>query len=216
VLDTYARWGQASPRDHARGDVLPHEGLTRSRAREVKVLRVERIAGALVFEPTPIADERGFFCRTFDAAIATDAGVDPNAFTQDSVSRSVRGVVRGLHVRRGAGETKLVRCSSGAVYDVIVDLRPDSPTYRNWQSFDLDGDGQRSLYIPNGCAHGFQALTSVADVSYRIDRPHDPSEDVAIRFDAPELAIPWPVAVGPVSRRDQLALSLEDAVLALR
>ena len=182
----------------------------------MRVLQVERIIGALVFEPTPNVDERGFFCRTFDAAIAAGAGIDPNAFTQDSVSRSVCGVVRGLHVRRGAGESKLVRCSYGSVYDVILDLRPDSPTYRNWQSFELDGDAQTSLYIPNGCAHGFQALTSIADVSYRIDRPHDPSEDVAIRFDAPELAIPWPVAVGPRSRRDQLALSLEDAVRALR
>jgi dTDP-4-dehydrorhamnose 3,5-epimerase len=182
----------------------------------MRVLRVEKIMGALVFQPTPIADERGFFCRTFDAAAATDVGIDPNAFTQDSVSRSVYGVIRGLHVRRGDGESKLVRCSYGSVYDVIVDLRLDSPTYRNWQSFELDGDSQVSLYIPKGCAHGFQALTSVADVSYRIDRPHDPSEDVAIRFDAPELAIPWPVALGPVSRRDQLALSLEDAVRALR
>ncbi len=182
----------------------------------MKAHRVESIIGALLFEPTPIADERGFFCRTFDARIAREAGIDPNAFAQDSVSRSIRGVVRGLHVRRGAGETKLVRCSYGAVYDVIVDLRPDSPTFRNWQSFELEGDGQMSLYIPNGCAHGFQALTSVADVSYRIDRPHDPSEDIAVRFDAPELAIPWPLPVGIVSRRDQHALSLEDAVSALR
>jgi dTDP-4-dehydrorhamnose 3,5-epimerase len=182
----------------------------------MKVHRVQSVAGALLFEPTPIVDERGFFCRTFDVAIARDAGIEPNAFAQDSVSRSALGVVRGLHVRRGAGETKLVRCSYGAVYDVIVDLRPDSPTYRNWDSFELDGEGQMSLYIPNGCAHGFQALTSVADVSYRIDRPHDPSEDIAIRFDALELAIPWPVPVGIVSRRDQHALSLEDAVSALR
>jgi dTDP-4-dehydrorhamnose 3,5-epimerase len=182
----------------------------------MKVHRVQSVAGALLFEPTPIVDERGFFCRTFDVAIARDAGIEPNAFAQDSVSRSALGVVRGLHVRRGAGETKLVRCSYGAVYDVIVDLRPDSPTYRNWDSFELDGEGQMSLYIPNGCAHGFQALTSVADVSYRIDRPHDASEDVAIRFDTLELAIPWPVPVGMVSRRDQHALSLEDAVSALR
>ena len=125
-------------------------------------------------------------------------------------------MVRGLHVRSGAGETKLVRCSSGAVFDVVVDLRPSSPTYRNWQSFELDGDGQQSVYIPNGCAHGFQALTSVADVSYRIDRPHDPSEDIALRFDDPELAIPWPLPVGIVSLRDQQALSLEDAAAALR
>ena len=182
----------------------------------MKVHRVERVAGVLVFEPAPVVDDRGFFCRTFDAAVAREAGIDPNGFAQDSVSRSLRGVVRGLHVRRGLGETKLVRCSYGAVFDVIVDLRPSSATYRNWESFELDGDGQRSVYIPNGCAHGFQALTSVADVSYRIDRPHDPSEDVAVRFDDPVLAIPWPLPVGIVSRRDQHALSLEDALAALR
>ncbi len=182
----------------------------------MKVWQVDSIAGALLFEPTPIVDERGFFCRTFDAAIAREAGVDPDGFAQDSLSRSVCGVVRGLHVRRGAGETKLVRCSYGQVYDVIVDLRPDSPTYGNWQSFELDGDGQKSVYIPHGCAHGFQAMTSVADVAYRIDRPHDPTEDLAIRFDVPELDIPWPVPVGVLSRRDHDALSLEDAIRALR
>lgn len=181
----------------------------------MKVRRVERIAGAWLFEPTPIVDERGFFSRTFDAQLAHEAGIDPNGFAQDSLSRSVHGVVRGLHVRRGAGETKLVRCSYGAVYDVIVDLRADSPTYRNWESFELNGDRQMSLYIPSGCAHGFQALTDVADVSYRIDRPHDPSEDIAIRFDTPELDIPWPLPVSILSRRDQQALSLEDAVRAL-
>jgi dTDP-4-dehydrorhamnose 3,5-epimerase len=106
--------------------------------------------------------------------------------------RSARGVVRGLHVRRGCGEAKLVRCSYGAIFDVIVDLRPTSPTYRNWESFELRDDDQVSLYVPAGCAHGFQALTDPADVSYRIDRAHDPAEDVTIPFDDPELAIPWP------------------------
>ena len=101
---------------------------------------VPRIAGALLFTPKPHADERGFFCRTFDADVARTAGIDPGSFAQDSISRSVRGVVRGLHVRRGAGESKLVRCSAGAIFDVIVDLRPASPTYRNWESFELTGD----------------------------------------------------------------------------
>jgi dTDP-4-dehydrorhamnose 3,5-epimerase len=137
----------------------------------VEVQAVPRIAGALLFTPAPHADERGFFCRTFDAEIVRQAGIDPDGFAQDSVSRSVRGVIRGMHVRRGAGEAKLVRCSYGAVFDVIVDLRPASPTYRNWESFELRGDQQVSLYVPAGCAHGFQALTDPADVSYRIDRP---------------------------------------------
>ena len=95
----------------------------------------------------------------------------------------------------GHGESKLVRCSAGPVFDVVVDLRPGSPTYREWLSFDLDGDQQNSIFIPAGCAHGFQALTEPADTSYRIDRRHDPREDLTIAYDDPELAIPWPLPV---------------------
>jgi dTDP-4-dehydrorhamnose 3,5-epimerase len=181
----------------------------------VKVTTVERIAGALLFTPTPFEDERGFFSRTFDAEIARAAGIDPAGFAQDSISRSRLGVVRGLHVRRGAGEAKLVRCSYGTVYDVIVDLRPGSPTYRNWESFELRDNEQVSLYVPPGCAHGFQALTEPADVSYRIDRPHDPAEDVSIAFSDPELKIPWPLPVSVMSDRDQQAPPLAAALQAL-
>ena len=137
------------------------------------------------------------------------------AFEQDSVSRSAKGVIRGMHVRSGAGEAKLVRCSSGAVLDVVVDLRPDSPTYRNTEYFDLTGENQVSVYVPAGCAHGFQALTDPADVSYRIDRAHDPSEDVSIRFDDPDLDIPWPLPVTLMSERDKAAPSLALATARL-
>ena len=177
----------------------------------VKIQPVPNIAGAILFEPSPHTDERGFFSRTFDADVFRSAGLDPAAFVQDSVSRSIRGVIRGMHVRRGLGEAKLVRCSFGAVFDVIVDLRRASPTYGNWESFELTGETQASLYVPAGCAHGFQALTDPADVSYRIDRAHDPADDVAIAFDDPELAIPWPLPPTVISRRDQRALSLTAA-----
>jgi dTDP-4-dehydrorhamnose 3,5-epimerase len=125
----------------------------------MEVSRVPRITGALTFRPTPHVDERGFFSRTLDADVLRTAGLDHAAFVQHSLSRSVRGVVRGLHVRRGDGEAKLVRCSYGAVFDVIVDLRPTSPTYRNWESFDLRDDEQVTLYVPAGCAHGFRRRT---------------------------------------------------------
>src|SRR6202161_2390091 len=169
------------------------------------VCPIPRIAGAYLFRPAPHIDERGFFSRTFDAADIRAAGIDPAGFTQDSISRSARGVVRGMHTRRGAGEAKLVRCSYGAVFDVIVDLRPASPTSRNWESFELRDDEQVSLYVPAGCAHGFQARTEIADVSYMIDRAHDPAEDVSIAFDDPDLAIPWPLPVTLMSSRDRLA-----------
>jgi dTDP-4-dehydrorhamnose 3,5-epimerase len=181
----------------------------------VEINPVRGIAGALLFRPAPHVDERGFFCRTFDADVLRSAGLDPAAFIQHSLSRSARGVVRGLHVRSGDGEAKLVRCSYGAVFDVVVDLRPASPTYRNWQSFELADDSQVSLYVPAGCAHGFQALTDTADVAYMIDRAHDPSEDVSIAFNDPELAIPWPLPVTIMSARDRLAPPLTEAARLL-
>lgn len=164
-----------------------------------------KIAGVLVFTPTPHRDERGFFSRTFDAEIVRNAGIDPYGFVQDSVSRSMRGVVRGLHVRVGLGESKMVRCSAGAIFDVVVDVRPDSPTFGIWESFDLTGDNQISVYIPAGCAHGFQALTDPADISYRIDREHDPSEDVTIAYNDPDIAVGWPIPVTIMSDRDRTA-----------
>jgi dTDP-4-dehydrorhamnose 3,5-epimerase len=177
------------------------------------------IPGLILFTPRPHIDHRGFFSRTFDAQVARRAGIDPTAFVQDSMSRSAKGVVRGLHVRVGGGESKLVRCSAGAIYDVVVDLRPSSPTYRRWLSFHLDGDKQRSLYIPAGCAHGFQALSEPADTMYRIDREHDPSEDLTIAHDDPELAVPWPLPVGLMSDSDRMARPLRllaDALSAIR
>jgi dTDP-4-dehydrorhamnose 3,5-epimerase len=176
---------------------------------------VPRIAGALLFEPAPHTDERGFFSRTFDADVAAAAGLDPAAFVQDSLSRSARGVIRGLHVRSGPGEAKLVRCSFGAVFDVIVDLRPGSPTFRQWESFELRDDTQVSLYVPAGCAHGFQALTGPADVAYRIDRRHDPSQDVTIAYDDPDLAIGWPLPPAALSARDRAGQPLAAALAQL-
>jgi len=181
----------------------------------VDVCHVPRIAGALLFKPTPYPDERGFFCRTFDAEVMRAAGLDPCAFVQHSLSRSKRGVIRGLHVRRGQGEAKLVRCSYGAVFDVVVDLRPASPTFRNWESFDLRDDEQVSLYVPAGCAHGFQAITEIADISYSIDRAHNPAEDVSIAFDDPELAIGWPLPVTAMSQRDRQAPPLAVAIKSM-
>lgn len=176
----------------------------------MKAIPVPEIVGVFLFEPTPHRDERGFFSRTFDVEVARSVGIDAAGFAQDSLSRSAKGVVRGMHLRAGMGETKLVRCSSGRVFDVVVDLRPGSSTYRNIAYFELSGDTQVTLYVPAGCAHGFQALTEPADVSYRIDRPHDPSEDIAIAFDDPDLSIPWPLPPALLSERDRRAPSLAE------
>jgi dTDP-4-dehydrorhamnose 3,5-epimerase len=163
------------------------------------------LPGVLLLYPEPHRDDRGLFTRTFDAAVARAAGIDPDAFVQDSQSRSWRGVLRGLHGRAGAGEAKLVRCSHGAVHDVLVDARPGSPTFGQHRAFRLDDLDFAHLYVPPGFLHGFQALTETSDVCYRIDREHDPAEDIAVRYDDPELAIAWPSPVITISARDSAA-----------
>ncbi|GAA4953036.1 dTDP-4-dehydrorhamnose 3,5-epimerase [Nonomuraea thailandensis] len=167
-------------------------------------MKVEQgeLDGVLLFTPVPHRDSRGLFTRTFDAAVAAGAGLDPCAFIQDSQSRSRTGVIRGLHGRSGRGEAKLVRCARGAVHDVLVDARPHSPTFGRSMAVRLDDEDFVTLYVPPGLLHGFQALTEQADTCYRIDREHDPGEDLAVRYDDPDLRIAWPLAAAEVSRRD--------------
>lgn len=176
------------------------------------------LSGVIVLVPEPFHDDRGLFTRTFDADEFDGwAGAGASArFVQDSQSRSRRGVIRGMHGRRGRGEAKLVRCARGAVHDVLVDIRPDSPTFGRHEAFRLDDQEFRHLYVPPGFLHGFQALTDEADVCYRIDRPHDPAEDVGVAHDDPDLAIDWPHPVGVVSARDAAAGSWRDLVTLLR
>jgi dTDP-4-dehydrorhamnose 3,5-epimerase len=166
----------------------------------------------LLFLPEPHRDERGFFTRTFDATVAIARGLDPAAFVQDSQSRSTYATLRGLHGRGGDGEAKLVRCARGAIHDVIVDARPDSPTFGRHQAFRLDDERFAMLYVPRGFLHGFQVLSEVTDICYRIDRLHDPGEDLSVRYDDPDLAVAWPLPVGTLSPRDQSAGSWRDLI----
>ncbi|MFJ2028470.1 dTDP-4-dehydrorhamnose 3,5-epimerase family protein [Streptosporangium sp. NPDC087985] len=167
-------------------------------------MRVERseIDGVLLFVPTPHRDDRGLFTRTFDRVLAEEHGLDPALFAQDSQSRSRRGTIRGMHGRSGRGEAKLVRCARGAVHDVLVDARPGSPTFGEQTSVLLDDETFVTLYVPPGLLHGFQALTEQTDVCYRIDREHDPAEDLSVRYDDPGLGIRWPLPVSAISERD--------------
>lgn len=169
-----------------------------------------RLKDVLVITPTPFRDDRGFFTRTFDADIFDNHLESPGlsaAFIQDSQSRSAKGVVRGMHARSGDGEAKLVRCANGAISDVLVDIRRTSPTFGRKQTFILDDETFRHLYVPPGFLHGFQALTATADVCYRINRAHDPAENLSVFYNDPELAIEWPLPVTIVSDQDARAAS---------
>jgi dTDP-4-dehydrorhamnose 3,5-epimerase len=182
-------------------------------------MRIEQaeLAGVALIIPQPARDDRGLFTRTFDAEEFDQfrgAGAAAT-FVQDSQSRSAQGVVRGMHGRAGRGEAKLVRCANGAVHDVLVDIRPGSPTFGRQQAFRLDDQDFHHLYVPPGFLHGWQALSATADVCYRIDRPHDPAEDLAVVYSDPVLSIDWPLPVSLVSPRDAAAGSWADLVKLL-
>ena len=164
----------------------------------------------VVLEPEPVRDERGFFVRTLDADALREAGIDPTAFVQENQSRSGRHVLRGLHLRAAPGEAKLVRCARGQVLDVVVDLRPWSAAFGRWESFLLDDEDHRHLYVPRGFGHGFQVLSDVADICYHHDARYDPAAEAAVAWDDPDIGVPWPHPPAGLSARDRAAPRLAD------
>jgi dTDP-4-dehydrorhamnose 3,5-epimerase len=169
-----------------------------------------RLDGLLLIEPDTFGDERGFFVETFRADAWAAAGIDL-AFVQDNHSRSRRGTLRGIHFQPSPGQAKLVRCARGAILDVVVDLRRGSPTFGRWESFVLDDEAMRQLFVPIGFGHGFCVTSEVADVAYKCSSYYDPATEAGIAYDDPSLAIAWPADVERiVSERDATAPLLAD------
>lgn len=162
------------------------------------------LSGAWLVEPEPVADARGSFMRTFCENEFADRGLETR-FVQHSQSHSIlRGTLRGMHFQLPPhGEVKLVSCISGAIYDVVVDLRPASPTLYQWVGVELTPENRRQIYVPEGFAHGFQTLTDDAVVSYMISRFYAPMASVGVRHDDPVLAIYWPLRPTAMSDRDR-------------
>lgn len=170
------------------------------------------IDGVLVVSPTPSHDERGFFARTFSQDLFAEHGLATH-FPQASISfNAIAGTLRGLHLQVGEhAEDKLVRCTSGAVFDVAVDLRADSPTRLAWVGVELTAQNRCALHIPRGCAHGFVSLEPNAELLYLISAPHHPPAARGVRYDDPALAIEWPdVGRLIVSERDKTWPPLTD------
>lgn len=159
--------------------------------------------GAVLIEPEPIFDERGSFTRTFCEDAFGERGLE-TSFPQHSTSYNrAAGTLRGLHYQREPhGEAKVVHCLRGAVWDVIVDLRLESPSYGRWQGFELSAVNCRRLYIPRGFGHGFQSLTADAEMGYLISVRYEPSAAAGVRFDDPALMIDWPLPVSVISDKD--------------
>ncbi|MBA2546288.1 MAG: dTDP-4-dehydrorhamnose 3,5-epimerase [Solirubrobacterales bacterium] len=159
----------------------------------------------VLLEPDVHGDDRGFLVETFRESELPDLGIDV-AFVQDNHSRSTGPVLRGIHMQRG--QAKLVRCPSGRIWDVAVDLRPDSPTYKRWEGHEIDGERHRQLFVPPGFGHGFCVLSDEADVIYRLSSYYDPDLESGVAWDDAELAIEWPIDDPILSERDRSAPSL--------
>lgn len=163
-----------------------------------------QLQDAVLIEPEKREDARGFFARIFCAQEFAAQGLETH-FPQQNMSGSrERGTLRGMHWQRAPhGEVKLVRCTRGAICDIIVDLRPDSASFKRWQAFELTQDNHRALYVPKGFAHGFQALTGDVEVSYLVSAPFAPQAEAGLRWDDPALAISWPMAPSVLSQKDR-------------
>lgn len=149
-------------------------------------------------------DERGFFARTFCVQELAAHGLEPGVVQRSISYNKVRGTLRGMHYQIAPHEeTKLVSCLRGAVFDVVLDLRPTSPTYRRWAGVNLTADGFEALYVPKGCGHGFVTLTDDAVVHYEISEFHHPECARGVRFDDPAFDIGWPLPPVVINQRDR-------------
>jgi dTDP-4-dehydrorhamnose 3,5-epimerase len=171
-----------------------------------------KLRGAFILDPIRLEDERGFFARSWCQKEARAYGLTPN-WVQCNISfNKKRGTLRGMHYQAPpCAEAKLVRCTMGAIYDVIIDLRVQSPSYKQWTAVELSAENRRMLYIPEGFAHGFLTLGDNAEVFYQMSEFYAPSYARGIRWDDPAFAIQWPFAPEVISGQDQSYARFESA-----
>jgi len=169
-----------------------------------------RLEGPVLIRPQVFGDERGFLLESYRRTAFAELGI-PDDFVQDNHSRSRRGVVRGMHFQAGDGMAKLVRCARGAIFDVVVDIRPGSASFGGWEGFELSDENLNLLYVPIGFAHGFCVLSEVADVLYRCSSYYDPSIERGFAYDDPDVGIEWPAGLELIpSERDCSAPRLRE------
>ena len=170
-----------------------------------------RLEGPVLIEPRVLGDERGFFSETYRRNVFADFGI-AEEMVQDNHSRSGKGIVRGMHFQIGAGAAKLVRCARGAIVDVMVDLRVGSPTFGEWEAFELTEENMRMVYCPIGFAHGFCVTSDIADVMYKQSHYYNDATERGIAYNDPEVGIEWPLPTEQLipSQRDASAPRLSE------
>jgi dTDP-4-dehydrorhamnose 3,5-epimerase len=171
----------------------------------VQVIDLE-LEGLKLIVPTIFSDERGFFLETYNAARYAEAGI-VDTFVQDNHSWSVKGTLRGLHYQSQPGQGKLVWVTVGRIWDVAVDIRPESKTFGRWRGLELDAEKREQVFVPAGFAHGFCVLSEAAEVQYKCNSLYDPNTERALNHADSELAVRWPVERPLLSARDQRAES---------
>lgn len=160
--------------------------------------------GAWLIHAEAANDERGYFTRTFCAREFADLRLETRYLQHSRSYSRTRGTIRGMHFQRAPhAEVKVVSCLKGAIWDVIIDLRPQSPTFCCWHGFELSADNQNQIYIPKDFAHGFQTLTDDAVVAYLISEFYAPAASTGVRFDDPAFGIEWPLPVAVISEKDK-------------
>ncbi|PKL25843.1 MAG: dTDP-4-dehydrorhamnose 3,5-epimerase [Spirochaetae bacterium HGW-Spirochaetae-3] len=168
------------------------------------------IDGLLIITPRLFTDERGFFLESYKSSEFAAAGIR-EAFVQDNHSRSIRGVLRGLHFQKAPyAQAKLVRVTRGLVWDVAVDLRHGSPTFGRWLGVELGEENRKMLFLPRGFAHGFVALSEGAELIYKCSAEYDKDSDGGVRWDDPDLGIEWPLSAVKLSEKDAALPFLRD------
>ena len=176
----------------------------------MSVTRIEtEIPDLVLLEATAHGDERGFLLESFREELWAEHGVT-GPFVQENHSRSSGGILRGLHFQLRPGQAKLVRCVRGAIWDVAVDLRRDSPTFKRWEGVLLSDENHRQLFVPVGFGHGFCVMSEVADVAYKLTSTYDPDTEAGVKWDDPEIGVEWPIQHPQLSDRDQLAPTLAE------
>jgi dTDP-4-dehydrorhamnose 3,5-epimerase len=162
-----------------------------------------KLKGAFVIEPERFEDERGFFALTWSAKAFAERGLE-SKFAECNISfNRKKGTLRGMHYQEPPhGQVKLVRCTRGAIFDVMIDLRPDSQTFRRWVGVELTANNRRALYIPKGFAHGFQTLEDDSEVLYQMSAPYAPDSGRGVRWNDPAFGIEWPEDVSIIIARD--------------
>lgn len=178
---------------------------------KIKIVE-EKLGGVLLMEPTIFPDSRGFFMETYNTMDLQEIGIR-DVFVQDNQSRSVKGVLRGLHFQKQPHPTsKLVRCIRGQMFDVVVDIRKKSPTFKKWESFTLSENNKRLLYVPIGFAHGFCVLSGEAEMAYKVSEYFYKECDAGVRWNDPDVDVKWPVTNPIVSEKDANLPFLTDAL----